>query len=522
MDSPIHSEQPRVLIVGAGPTGLTLACDLARRGIPLRLVDSAPEPFIGSRAKGLQPRTLEVFEDLGIIESVLGYGGDYPRFCTHVGPLSVRGGGLNRIVAPSPGVPYPNLWMLPQWRTCELLRERLAEFGLRAEHGVTLQSFEQDARSVVATVLRPTGEEQIRSELLVGCDGGHSLVRKALKIPLVGDDLEGAPIVMGDVEIEGLDRTHWHTWPFASKCLLTLCPLPSTSSFQLAAPLRSSVEPPELTEAGIRRFIDGAIGTGKLRVGRVLWAGLYRSVHARMVERYRVGRAFLAGDAAHVHPPSGGQGLNTGVQDAYNLGWKLASVLGGAPDSLLDTYEAERRPIAASVLGLSKKLFLKRTIRRGKETHQLELEYRSGPLATDTRARCGRVCAGDRAPDARGQDLSAQPRRLFELFRGPHWTLLSFGGVQDDALPRSRVRSAPLIRVVRVIDRSEEAGADDFVDAHGHARTNYDVHSNALVLVRPDGYVGYFSEPGSWPDLEAYLMRVLGATVPSLQRPQAG
>lgn len=510
MDTPIKSEHPRVLIVGAGPTGLTLACDLARRGVPFRLVDSAPEPFKGSRAKGLQPRTLEVFEDLGILEGVLGFGGNYPRFCTHVGPFSVRGGGLNRIVAPSPAVPYPNLWMLPQWRTCELLRERLAYSGFRAEYGVALQSFEQDARNVVATALRPTGEEQIRSEFLVGCDGGHSLVRKMLKVPLVGDDLEGAPIVMGDVEIEGLARTHWHSWPFAKNCLLTLCPLPSTSSFQLAAPLRSRVEPPELTEAGIRRFIEGAIGAGKLCVERVLWAGLYRSAHARMVERYRVGRAFLAGDAAHVHPPSGGQGLNTGVQDSYNLGWKLASVLGGAPDSLLDTYEAERLPIAASVLGLSKKLFLKRSIRRGKETHQLDLHYRGGALATDTRARPGRVCAGDRAPDALGQDRSAQRRRLFEMFRGPHWTLLSFGGAQDDALARSRVRWAQFIRVVRVLDRPKEAGADDFVDVHGYARTNYDVHLNALVLVRPDGYVGYFSEPESWTNLETYLMRVLG------------
>src|SRR5271169_6553323 len=115
MDALIKSEQPRVLIVGAGPTGLTLACDLARRRIPLRIVDSAPEPFMGSRAKGLQPRTLEVFEDLGILETVLALGGDYPRFCTHIGPFSVRGGGLNRIVAPGPAVPYPNLWMLPQW-----------------------------------------------------------------------------------------------------------------------------------------------------------------------------------------------------------------------------------------------------------------------------------------------------------------------------------------------------------------------------------------------------------------------
>jgi 2-polyprenyl-6-methoxyphenol hydroxylase-like FAD-dependent oxidoreductase len=510
MDTPLNPEQPRVLIVGAGPTGLTLACDLARRGVALRIVDSGPEPFVGSRAKGLQPRTLEVFEDLGILGGVLDRGGNYPRFCVHVGPFSLRVGRLGRIVAPSPGAPYPNLWMLPQWRTCELLRERLASFGFRPEYGVALQSFEQDAGNVISTVLGPTGEEQVRSDFLVGCDGGHSLVRKTLVLPLIGDDLEGPPAVMGDVEIEGLDRTLWHVWTFSKNCLLTLCPLPSTSSFQLAAPLRAGVQPPELTETGIRRFIDGAIGAGKLQVGRVLWAGLYRSVHARMVERYRVGRVFLAGDAAHIHPPSGGQGLNTGVQDSYNLGWKLASVLDGAPDSLLDTYGAERIPIAASVLGLSKELYLSRSTRRGKETDQLDLHYRGGPLSTDTRARPGRVCAGDRAPDAVGHDLSGQRRRLFEIFRGPHWTLLSFGGAYDNALVRSCARWASLIRVVRVLDRAKEAGPDDFVDAHGYARTNYDVRSNAVVLVRPDGYVGYFSEPESRSDIEAYLLRALG------------
>jgi 2-polyprenyl-6-methoxyphenol hydroxylase-like FAD-dependent oxidoreductase len=492
--------QPQVTIAGAGPTGLALACDLARRGVAVRVIEAAAEPFKGSRAKGLQPRTLEVFEDLGILEGVLAVGGDYPPFRAHLGPLSIPAGRLNKILAPKPDVPYPNLWMLPQWRTCELLLARLAALGVQPEFGAALEGFVQDATGVTATV---AGIAKIRTDFLVGCDGGHSAVRRTLGLRLLGEEIEGSPIVVGDVEIEGLDHERWHAWPLAKGCLFTLCPLPGTPCFQLQAPLHKGVEAPEPGEDGLRRFIDRAM-RGKLRVGSVHWAGLYRSVHARMVERYRVGRVLLAGDAAHVHPPSGGQGLNTGVQDAYNLGWKLAAVLGGAPDSLLDSYEAERLPIAGSVLGLSKTLLRERRAWRGSETQQLHLHYRGGPLADDTRAAPEKVRAGDRAPDAPGQDASGRPLRLFERFRGPHWTLLAFGGGHDDALARVRERWAPAVEVLRI------RAAGDFVDAQGHAARGYGVASQALVLVRPDGYLGHLAEPGSWAQLDAYLTRVLG------------
>src|SRR5262249_27939916 len=170
-------------------------------------------------------------------------------------------------------------------------------------------------------------------------------------------------------------RTRWHVWPLAKGCLFTLCPLPGTSWFQLAAPLRGRAVPPEPSEDGIRDFVEARIGAPGVRVRSVGWASVFRP-QVRMADHYRVGRALLAGDAAHVHPPSGGQGLNTGIQDAYNLGWKLANVLRGAPGALLDTYETERLPIAASVLGLSKRLMLRTSRGRGAETQQLGLHYR--------------------------------------------------------------------------------------------------------------------------------------------------
>jgi hypothetical protein len=151
------------------------------------------------------------------------------------------------------------------------------------------------------------------------------------------------------------------------------------------------------------------------RVRRVAWSSIYQP-SVRMVDRYRVGRVVLAGDAAHVHPPAGGQGLNTGVQDAYNLGWKLASVARGGPDSLLDTYEAERLPIAAAVLGLSKRLHQTRSIKRGDATNQLALHYRNSLLSSGT--PFGSLHPGDRMPDTRLDDGS----RLFDHLRGPHAT----------------------------------------------------------------------------------------------------
>ncbi|GIG60018.1 hypothetical protein Lfu02_43900 [Longispora fulva] len=192
-----------------------------------------------------------------------------------------------------------------------------------------------------------------------------------------------------------------------------------------------------------------------------------------MVERYRVGRVFLAGDAAHVHSPAGGQGLNTGVQDAYNLGWKLARVLAGAPTALLDTYEQERRPIAESMLGLSTRLHDmaskggRKAYKRDEETSQLLLGYAGGPLARGDRG-------GERAPDAPCRAADGSATRLFDVYRGPHPTLLSLDGAPDVG-PLD-----PTVRRYRV-------GAD-LVDDAGHIRAAYG--TGAHVLVRPDGYIG--------------------------------
>jgi 2-polyprenyl-6-methoxyphenol hydroxylase-like FAD-dependent oxidoreductase len=414
-----------VVIVGAGPTGLTLALDLLRRGISCRLIEAAETPFSGSRGKGIQPRTLEIFEDLGIIEPILAAGDLYPKLRIHLGPLSILAGSLGSSKPSTESTPYPNLWMVPQSRTEAILRERLHALGGRVEFNRAIATVQQDQNGVDATFWNG---ETVRAGYLVGCDGGRSTVRKTLGLNLEGETIDEKLMVVADLEIDGLDRSDWHIWPFARGGAIGLCPLPDTTLFQLTA--KAEAIGTNLEEAVHRATSH--------RVGRVAWRSVYQPA-IRMVNRYRVGRVFLAGDAAHVHPPAGGQGLNTGVQDAYNLGWKLAYVLRGGPDSLLDSYESERLPIAAAVLGLSKHLQQTRSIERGDLTNQLALHYRTSFLSSGH--SLGRLQPGDRMPDKRLADGS----RLFEYMRGPH-----------------------------AIEIATTAGA--------------------RILIRPDGYIAYIGE----------------------------
>jgi 2-polyprenyl-6-methoxyphenol hydroxylase-like FAD-dependent oxidoreductase len=390
-----------VLIAGAGPTGLTLAIDLARRAIPFRIIESAEGPFAGSRGKGIQPRTLEIFDDLGVIDPILGHGALYPKLRFHWGRFSLRAGSLGTRRAASEQVPYPNLWMVPQSRTESILRERLDGFGKPVEFRKALAAFTQTDQDVEVTL---SNGETIKSKFLVGCDGGHSTVRRILGLELRGEALGQKTSLVADLEVDGLDRGDWHVWPFGGGAM-GLCPLPATSLFQFAAEAASSA-------VDVPAMVSKATG---YRVRHTAWSSSYRP-SARMVERFRVGRVFLAGDAAHVHPPAGGQGLNTGVQDAYNLGWKLAAVLRGEPDSLIRSYETERLPIAAGVLGLSKRLHQTRAIRRGDRTSQLRLNYRNSPLSSGLPWK--NLHPGDRMPDARLQDGT----RLFDRLRGTHAT----------------------------------------------------------------------------------------------------
>jgi hypothetical protein len=347
------------------------------------------------------------------------------------------------------------------------------------------------------------GEETIRVRWLVGADGGRSFVRHALGVGFPGKTL-GVRAIVADVTLTGLSRDVWHRFAEGDMARqIGLCPLAGTDLFQIQGPV-----PPEgdidLSTDGLTALVADRTGRDDIRIQSVLWASAF-SMNARLADRYRVGRVFLVGDAAHIHPPTGGQGLNTSVQDAYNLGWKLAAVAAGAPDTLLDSYEEERRPIAAAMLGLATKLLdaLKRgEMRRGREVHQLDIGYPDSPLALEKPERSGGLLAGDRAPDAPIRGAAGQSKRLFNLFQGPHWTLLGYDVARDRVPPRAGLHIHTI------------GAHGDIVDEAGHVHDAYALESGDWVLVRPDGYVGAIVSSAEVAALEAYLQFVGLGLVP--------
>ncbi|WP_139999863.1 FAD-dependent monooxygenase [Paenibacillus paridis] len=475
-----------VLIVGAGPSGSTLAADLLRRGLRVRLVDKAPHAFKGSRAKGLQPRTQEVFEDLGVLGEAFAEGGPYPLAGFHLGPITIPWR-MQKQSKVMPAVPYPNILLIAQHRTDAILHRLLVRLGLRIEFDTALVSFEQDAYGVTATL---SSGETVTSRYLIGADGGSSTIRKAAGIRFVGETDNSDRTLIIDGTIDELSRNRWHMWPRTYGKSVGACPLPNSNQFQVMIRLNAD-ESSDLDEAAMADQFKTLTG---YHLHDITWTSVFRP-NVRLVENYRVGGVFLIGDAAHVHTPAGAQGLNTGVQDAYNLGWKLGQVIAGAPDCLLDSYQAERQPIAARVLGKSSELYSGldkhrlSSLKRGDEERQLLISYYAGPLAHIDTPATKTLKAGDRAPDATctGSD---GVQRLFDVLQGPHFTLLAFGTNASLALSElTWPTSGAQLRSYSVVT-GNQADENCLHDTTGKLASIYGISCDTLVLIRPDGYIG--------------------------------
>ncbi len=344
-----------VLVVGGGPTGLLLANQMARRGVRVEVIDRHAGPAIQTRALAVQARTLEIYAALGIVDRALELGKRATgasvwaqgRRTAHV-PLSGVGGNIT---------PYPFVFILGQDDNERIMGEKLHEFGVSVGWNTELVDFTQDADGVTATLKTPEGGSRtVRAAYIAGCDGAHSSVRRLSAI-----DFPGAPyehvFFVADVEMTGTmiqEEVNVYFW---------------RSGFHLLFPMRDrdhwrivGIVPPELRGSG-KLGLDtilpslGSEAASSLSIAKCSWFSTYR-IHHRAAERFRDRRAFLLGDAAHIHSPVGGQGMNTGLQDAYNLAWKLALVVTGKADSrLLESYNAERLPVARQLLATTDRAF---------------------------------------------------------------------------------------------------------------------------------------------------------------------
>ncbi|MER6106450.1 FAD-dependent monooxygenase [Streptomyces sp. NPDC001832] len=514
---PTAAPTTQVLIVGSGPTGLTLACDLARRSVDVRIIEKSTGFPRSSRAKGPNPRSLEVLDDLGVVDRVLAAGSAPLPMRKYRNGLPIADADPFETSRPTPDTPHDRPWLIAQWRLEEILRDRLAEYGVHVELGAEATGLTTDRDSV--TVGLADGRS-IGARYAVGCDGAHSPVRKLLGIPFEGKTNEEQVMVCGDVEVDGLDRGYWHQW-FDEDGAVMLCPIPGTRSgwwFQ-AGPERDRAGapvPPSLES--FRWLFAKHTGLPGTRLTQATLLSTYR-VNERMVDRYRVGRVLLAGDAAHVHSVAGGLGMNTGIQDAFNLGWKLARVVTGQADpGLLDTYEEERLPVASWTLGITSerlRVTLDAIRQPGGgldaavtgETTGLGLGYRwssLSPAGSTTRLR-----AGDRAPDAPCRNAgTGLPTRLFEAFAGPHFTLLGFGPGTADALRATEAAYGDAVQAYGV----DAGGPADLADDAGHARTAYGIEpgTDTLVLVRPDNHVGLIAPAADSQAVGAYMDHLSG------------
>jgi 2-polyprenyl-6-methoxyphenol hydroxylase-like FAD-dependent oxidoreductase len=519
-------ERPKALIVGAGPTGLVMAHELARDGIQCRLIDKAPHRAMESRAIAIHARTVETFELMGLADAFLSAG----HRITGVNVYGESG----RIAHAAFGMldtRYPFVLGVPQDETERILEERVARHGVRVERNTELISLAQRDSGVSAWLRAGDRVEEVQTDWLLGCDGAHSTVREQLGISFSGATYPEL-FVLADVKVAGgLDHAEAQVW-LHREGALAFFPLPE-DRWRLII----TNSPPdwhgEPSLAQCQAVVDER-GLDRFRLGDPRWTSVFR-IHRREAARFRKDRAFLLGDAAHIHSPVGGQGMNMGIQDAFNLAWKLNLVLrnGGNPQ-LLDSYEAERKPVDEAVIRQTDRttrlVSLHGTVARFIRDHMMSLlsqipavaeklgeglsalavNYRRSPIVEEHATGMAGPAAGDRAPDAplvAAKDGASL--RLYDLFAGHRHVLLLLGNGPE--VPPRILPCFPesVFTAHRVVPPGIPGG--DYIDREGIVARRYG-STPAAYLIRPDGYVGFRCDQRTVSEnLPHYLSRLFSS-----------
>ena len=499
--------EQQVLIVGAGPTGLVLALWLQRLGVNCRIVDKASGPGTTSRAMVVHARSLEFYGQLGIADAVIAAGEKATVLDAHLDrrrvariPFANFGEGLS---------PYPFMLVLPQDMHERVLEEELTKVGVVIERDCELIGIEASEAGVLARLRTTRGEDTLSVDYLCGCDGAHSTVREKLGIRFPGRTYEQVFFV-ADAAVTGTmadDKPHM---ALTDRDMLGIFPLKSGTDWRLIGIVPSSVTK-NIHDVNYEDVADHVWRYAGIKSSKVNWFSTYH-VHLRVAGAFRKGRAFLVGDAAHIHSPAGGQGMNTGIGDASNLGWKLAAVLQGrAAPALLDSYSVERIAIAHHILRSTDRIFrfqaspssLMRAARRWltpsfpalmrfggvrrfvfRTISQIALDNRGGPISTGS---VGRVHSGERLPWVRLDRRASNHDALRDL----DWQVHVYGDAPEalEAFCASHglaLRRFPSTRAARA------AG----------------LQRGALYLVRPDGHLGFVARKGDVPALADYLARL--------------
>ena len=539
-----------ILIVGAGPTGLALAAQLCSFGVRARIIDRALDRAHESRALGVQARTLALLQRIGLGDALVARGNPSARVMLHVEGRVVGEAELGAFGRSD--TKYPFVLFVSQAETEQLLGDHLSAQGVTVERGVELVSFVPNAAGVDCVLRHGDGRsEDARVRYLVGCDGAHSTVRKGAGIPFEGDAYL-QDFLLGDVEADVSPDVSFvpnTLHPCVGRHGIAIFfPLGKPTTWRViamsgaaAATARTTVgtaDKPltsELSLAELQTVVDGATGGG-VRLRDPAWLAHFH-LHHRQAAHYRNGSVFLAGDAGHIHSPVGAQGMNTGIQDAWNLGWKLALVVKGlATPRLLDSYEAERWPVGRTLLRYTDRIFsglvrslsdnaiaswLRRNVaanviptvltsRRLRAAgfrfiSELGIRYRRSPAVAEAKPRLrSGPCAGDRFPDAR-LTLDGKTIRLQEAVVGPCLTLVLCGDGERFDIERLSSHSTTrngLLRIKRLGRRSEPGV---LVDERGEALARLGVDDAAQYLVRPDGHVGFRCGGRGFDALESYL-----------------